>query len=296
MATPKTKQIPEKVEFTFVAQDILHVKQHQGTLQCLQLNATECIVDIPPYAILSHTWGGDEISFAKIVNPANDLTGRQGYDKIGSACLQAQSQHQALNHIWIDTCCIDKSSSAELTEAINSMYTWYARSEVCYAYLSDLEATAPLDQLGACRWFTRGWTLQELIAPECIIFFDAQWNRRGTKEDLAERLSHITGIDRDILLHRRRLSSVSVAQKMSWAAGRQTTRVEDSAYCLLGIFGVHHPFIYGEGKRAFRRLQDTIVSSVPDLSIFAWKLEPSLATTASKPQRREYSGNISWSG
>ncbi|KAK4102837.1 HET-domain-containing protein [Parathielavia hyrcaniae] len=250
----------------------------------------EFIDDIPPYAILSHTWGADEISFAEMVNPANGRTGSQGYDKIDSACLQAQNQHQPFDHIWIDTCCIDKSSSAELTEAINAMYTWYAHSEVCYAYLSDLEASAPLDQLGACRWFTRGWTLQELIAPKHIIFFDREWNMRGTKEDLAEALSHITGIDQDILLHRRQLSSVSVAQKMSWAAYRRTTRVEDTAYCLLGIFGVHLPFVYGEGERAFRRLQDTIVSSVPDLSIFAWKLAPPLASTTSTTQRRQYSG------
>jgi hypothetical protein len=252
-------------------------------------------IHIPPYAILSHTWDPDgrEVSFSEMANATNDLNSNQGFNKLDSACLKAKMGSEdcpALEYIWIDTCCIDKSSSAELTEAINSMYTWYARSEVCYAFLSDLEEAAPLDQLQECRWFTRGWTLQELIAPKRIIFFDAKWKTRGTKEDLAERLSHITGISQDILLHRRQLSSVSVAQKMSWAANRKTTRIEDTAYCLLGIFGVHLSFVYGEGERAFRRLQDTIVSSVPDLSIFAWKLEPPPAAAATNPGRRVYSG------
>jgi hypothetical protein len=248
---------------------------------------------IAPYAILSHTWEGQEVSFSDMANSANDLTGKHGYEKIDSACLQAQQHRPVLEYVWIDTCCIDKSSSGELAEAINSMYNWYARAEVCYAYLSDLKATAPLDDLHKCRWFERGWTLQELIAPKIMVFFDKAWNKRGTKEDLVERLSQITGIDEDILLHRRPLSSVSVAQKMSWAAGRQTTRIEDTAYCLLGIFGVHLPFLYGEGHRAFRRLQDTIVSSVPDLSIFAWRLHPTPCPAnpaESNSQRREYCG------
>ncbi|KAK4117990.1 hypothetical protein N657DRAFT_651756 [Parathielavia appendiculata] len=173
------------------------------------------------------------------------------------------------------------------------MYSWYAQAEVCYAYLSDLKTTAPLETLTNCHWFSRGWTLQELIAPKRMIFFDENWNQRGTKKDLVDRLSHKTGIPKAILLHQRPLSSVSVAQKMSWAAGRKTTKVEDTAYCLLGIFGVHLPFLYGEGHRAFRRLQDTIVSSVPDLSIFAWKLQPPPSSTDPAErnlQRREYCG------
>jgi hypothetical protein len=248
---------------------------------------------IPPYAILLHTWDEHEVLFGDMANSATGWTGKRGYHKIKSACLQAQEQQPALEYVWIDTCCIDKSSSGELAEAINSMYNWYARAEVCYAYLSDLEATASLDELHKCRWFTRGWTLQELIAPKRMVFFDEQWNKRGTKQDLVDRLSHIAGIDEDILLHQRPLSSVSVAQKMSWAAGRQTTRIEDTAYCLLGIFGVHLPFLYGEGHRAFRRLQDTIVSSVPDMSIFAWRLPPpssAVNPAESNSQRREYCG------
>jgi hypothetical protein len=238
-------------------------------------------------------WDEHEVLFGDMANSATDWTGKRGYHKIKSACLQAQEQQPALEYVWMDTCCIDKSSSGELAEAINSMYNWYAGAEVCCAYLSDLEATASLDELHKCRWFARGWTLQELIAPKKMVFFDKQWNERGTKQDLVERLSRITGIDGDILLHQRPLSSVSVAQKMSWAAGRQTTRIEDTAYCLLGIFGVHLPFLYGEGHRAFRRLQDTIVSSVPDLSIFAWRLSPpspSVDPAESNSQRREYCG------
>ncbi|KAK4118015.1 hypothetical protein N657DRAFT_659799 [Parathielavia appendiculata] len=213
--------------------------------------------DIPPYAILSHTWDEQEVSLS-------DMDTRRS---TGHA-----SWRSSLEYVWIDTCCIDKSSSGELAEAINSMYSRYAQAET----------TAPLETLTNCHWFSRGWTLQELIAPKRMIFFDENWNQRGTKKDLVDRLSHKTGIPKAILLHQRPLSSVSVAQKMSWAAGRETTKVEDTA-----------PFLYGEGHRAFRRLQDTIVSSVPDLSIFAWKLQPPPSSTDPAErnlQRREYCG------
>ncbi|KAI0878514.1 HET-domain-containing protein [Hypoxylon argillaceum] len=223
------------------------------------------------YAILSHTWEGEEVSFSDMKNPSSKA--KEVYKKIEMASKLADQA--GLRYVWIDTCCIDKSSSAELTEAINSMYRWYERSEVCFAYLSDLSSKLPLSEtLQDSRWFTRGWTLQELIAPKKVYFFDTDWNKRGSKDDLIEELEKITKISRHVLNHEQPLSDMAVAQKMSWAAGRKTTRVEDQAYCLLGIFDVNMPLLYGEEDKAFRRLQYEIIGRTADLSIFAWCLPP----------------------
>ncbi|KAM7194145.1 vegetative incompatibility protein HET-E-1 [Naviculisporaceae sp. PSN 640] len=250
---------------------------------------------IPPYAILSHTWDGEEALLTDVKSWTNShiLITHQGYQKIVKAREVARSQD--CKYIWIDTCCIDQSSSAELTEAINSMYGWYARAKVCYINPGGRPYVyKSREELDRCRWFSRGWTLQELIAPQNIIFYDADWNAIGTKKTLANKLSAITKIDRDILLHRKSLSTVSVAQKMSWAAGRKTTRTEDTAYCLLGIFGVHLPAIYGEKHRAFRRLQEAILNSESnDLSIFAWSRQPSTKLhrgNGKECKTREYCG------
>lgn len=223
------------------------------------------------YAILSHMWEDEEVLFSDMGSPR--FKTKEGYKKIKMAMKLADEA--GLRYVWIDTCCIDKSSSAELTEAINSMYRWYERSEVCYAYLSDLPSHLPLTaSLKHSRWFTRGWTLQELIAPKTVYFFDRNWNKRGAKSDFLEELSQITKISKYILGHDQPLSTVTVAQKMSWAAGRKTTRVEDQAYCLLGIFNVNMPLLYGEEEKAFQRLQYEIIGRTADLSIFAWCLPP----------------------
>ncbi|KAI0446088.1 heterokaryon incompatibility protein-domain-containing protein [Xylaria telfairii] len=219
------------------------------------------------YAILSHMWEDEEVSFSDMTSP--QFKTKEGFKKIKMAMKLANEA--GLQYVWIDTCCIDKSSSAELTEAINSMYRWYERSDVCYAYLSDLPSHLPLTiSLRHSRWFTRGWTLQELIAPKTVYFYDRHWNKRGAKEDFIEELSQITKISKYILGHEQPLSAATVAQKMSWAAGRNTTRVEDQAYCLLGIFDVNMPLLYGEEEKAFRRLQYEIIGRTADLSIFAW--------------------------
>jgi len=128
-----------------------------------------------------------------------------------------------------------------------------------------------------CSRFTRGWTPQELIAPQCMFFLDSWWhtNARGsTKASMIPLLTDITNIDVHLLDGSRLLSSFSVAQKMSWAASRKTTRVEDIAYSLLGIFDLSMPLLYGEGNRAFYRLQEAIMHSTPDLSILAWTALP----------------------
>lgn len=189
--------------------------------------------------------------------------------------MSDQAQKDGLEHIWVDTCCIDKSSSAELSEALNSMYQWYLRAQVCYVYLSDVEQSRGLDDFRRSRWFTRAWTLQELIAPPEVRFYDKSWTFLGKLSDkhLAQAVSDITGIDVNLLLHRSSLDDYSIAQRMSWAAHRHATRVEDLAYSLLGIFDVHMPMLYGEGSRAFTRLQLEIIKSSTDHSIFCWEHE-----------------------
>ena len=239
---------------------------------------------IPGYAILSHTWGDEEISFQDVQN--GGFEGKAGYQKIIFACRQAHSD--LLNYIWIDTCCIDKSSSSELSEAINSMFTWYRRAVICYAYLADVPGDCPeLDNndyvfqvsnsdwpriFSQSRWFTRGWTLQELLAPRNVLFYGSQWNYLGSKKQLCWSLSRITGISHRVLENIEAAREVCIATRMSWASRRETSRVEDRAYCLLGIFGVNMSMLYGEGRGAFFRLQQEIIKTSTDHSIFAWEI------------------------
>ncbi|KAK4213654.1 hypothetical protein QBC37DRAFT_463549 [Rhypophila decipiens] len=208
-----------------------------------------------------------------MTNP--DHKKKKGYDKIDMTCKLAL-QEDGLDYAWVDTCCIDKPSSAELSEAINSMFRWYQRSTICYGYLSDLQPSAQFENgLKDCRWWTRGWTLQELIAPTKFYFYDSVWKCWGSKRRFAQLVSQITGINIKILNHQARLSSVPVARRMAWAARRETTRIEDRAYSLLGIFGVNMPMLYGEEEKAVRRLQEEIIKQTADLSIFSWKLPAS---------------------
>ncbi|KIW23155.1 uncharacterized protein PV07_11375 [Cladophialophora immunda] len=222
---------------------------------------------VPPYMILSHTWAennDDEVSFQDMGSPSRVF--KPGYEKITHACHLASDQN--VGHVWIDTCCIDKSSSAELTESINSMFQYYRRAVSCLAYLEDLGPSD--DSLPECRWMTRGWTLQELIAPKHVEFYDKNWRHRGTKLDFAKAISEGANIPGPVLSGDKKLESCSVAERMSWAAERKTTRVEDMAYCLLGIFDVNMSLIYGEGPKAFRRLQEEIIKRNNDPTILAW--------------------------
>ncbi|RYP72636.1 hypothetical protein DL769_004421 [Monosporascus sp. CRB-8-3] len=230
---------------------------------------------VPAYAILSHTWGSteDECSFQEWQHlPAPAIERKKGFQKIECCCRQAAKD--GLEWVWIDTCCIDKTSSAELTEAINSMFRWYRNAKICYAYLSDVSRLGRpstfYQRLERSRWFTRGWTLQELIAPAEVIFYSMDWDRIGTKSELSTSISSITKINA-FFLDGKNLASASVAQRMSWAAHRETSRTEDIAYCLLGIFDVNMPLIYGEGMKAFQRLQEEIIKSYPyEYTLFAW--------------------------
>ncbi|KAI1429098.1 heterokaryon incompatibility protein-domain-containing protein [Xylaria sp. FL1777] len=217
---------------------------------------------IEDYAILSHTWGEEECSLQDMSSA--DVETRKGYVKIKFCCQQALID--GLNWAWVDTCCIDKTSTAELSEAINSMFRWYSNAKVCYAYLADVTHQ---DGLASSRWFSRGWTLQELIAPKVVRFYSVDWMSLGLKSELSVTLQEITGIDA-FVLSTGNLSRACVAMKMSWAASRNTTRIEDQAYSLMGIFDVNMPLIYGEGRKAFLRLQQEILRVSDDQSLFAW--------------------------
>lgn len=228
--------------------------------------------NVPAYAILSHTWGVDheELHLNDFRN--NHTTKLNRSRKFEGSCSQASMD--GFEYIWIDTCCIDRESSTELSEAINSMFRWYKDAEVCYAYLSDVDigdgSVEPSFTLGRSRWLTRGWTLQELLAPKTIRFYDKKWTCIGSKRELAHVLVDITGIPQPFLLGRASLRDASVAQRMSWASTRKTKRKEDMAYCLLGIFDISMPMIYGEGDRAFLRLQEHIMRHIRDDSILSW--------------------------
>lgn len=193
-------------------------------------------------------------------------------DKVKGFCKVAREAGYRL--AWNDACCIDKTSSAELSEAINSMFEWYRLSDMCYVYLADVShGDRPPDrrsEFRRSRWHKRGWTLQELIAPERVEFLTRDWRFLGTKTGLAPTLERITGVNVSILTGRAALDSVGVARRISWAYQRETTRVEDRAYSLMGLFGVHMSATYGEGDNAFIRLQEEIIRTIPDQSLFAW--------------------------
>ncbi|KAI0528003.1 heterokaryon incompatibility protein-domain-containing protein [Xylaria bambusicola] len=223
---------------------------------------------IPRYAILSHTWQENEVTFQDMkLDVAEKMI---GYRKVEMAC--SVSAARGFQYVWLDTCCIDKTSSAELSEAINSMYRWYEGAGACFAFLVDVDcdASVTVSHLRESSWFKRGWTLQELIAPAHIIFDNAKWEPIGTKAGLKQEISSITGVPIHILSGDS-IDTVSTAQIMSWASMRDTTRIEDIAYCLMGLFDVNMPLLYGEGEKAFIRLQEEIMKQSDDYSLFAWR-------------------------
>ena len=223
--------------------------------------------DVPRYAILSHTWGADteEVTFEDLMNGVGK--DKTGYNKIRFCGEQAR--RDGLRYIWVDTCCINKANNTELSEAINSMFRWYHNAAKCYVYLSDVSTTKrkASDQSSECpwesafrasRWFTRGWTLQELLAPGSVEFFSKEGKRLGDKRTLERQIHERTGITVPAL-RGTPLSQFGVDERLLWAKGRQTSRKEDEAYSLLGIFEVYMPLIYGEGRdNAFARLKDEI--------------------------------------
>ena len=236
-------------------------------LQSGNLSLTEDYTEhVPPYAILSHTWGKDteEVTF-------DDLRVGTYKDKIGYRKIEfcgEQAARDGFQYFWVDTCCINKLNLPELSEAINSMFRWYQNADRCYVYLSDVSkrcnANEPFSQstwkseFRHSRWFTRAWTLQELIAPKSVEFFSQEGVLLGDKGSLELSLHEITGVSVEIL-RGKPLIELTVQERMLWAAKRTAKRKEDEAYALLGIFGLHMPMIYGEGREnAFIRLEREI--------------------------------------
>jgi hypothetical protein len=219
---------------------------------------------IPPYAILSHTWGKDieEVTFEDLENGTAEA--KAGYEKIWFCGEQAKED--CLEYFWVDTCCINKANLTELSTAIVSMFRWYRNATRCYVYLSDvpnpeLDSNEELirpsceTSIRNSKWFKRGWTLQELLAPSSVEFFSRERKRLGDKRSLKQQIREITGIA-DSALQGAPLSQFSVAERFSWIGGRETKLEEDEAYSMLGIFEVSMPLIYGEGRyKAFRRLR-----------------------------------------
>jgi len=221
---------------------------------------------VPLYAILSHTWGKDteEVNFDDF--KAGTYKGKTGYRKI-QFCGE-QAARDGLQYFWVDSCCINKSNHTELSEAINSMFSWYGNAAKCYVYLSDVSTRSDTDDSFSpslwklafrdSRWFTRAWTLQELIAPHSVEFFSREGERLGDKRSLELSIHEITRIPLEVF-RGKPLTQLSVQERMQWAVNRTAKRKEDEAYSLLGIFGLHMPLIYGEGREnAFVRLQEEI--------------------------------------
>jgi hypothetical protein len=229
------------------------------------LSLTEFFEDgIPEYAILSHRWGAEEVTF-------RDLTDGTSKDKAGFPKIQfcgEQARRDGLQYFWVDTCCIDKSNSTELSEAINSIFRWYRDATKCYVYLPDVSRLhsnsadnsneAWESTFRKSEWFRRGWTLQELIAPASVDFFSRERELLGNKASLERHICEVTGIPATAL-RGSPLSDFSITERLSWAASRETFRQEDKAYSLLGIFDVNMPLIYSEGKdKAMNRLREEI--------------------------------------
>jgi hypothetical protein len=222
--------------------------------------------EVPPYAILSHTWVEDqEITFKDLTN--NSGEDKPAYEKI--RFCRERTRHDSLWYFWVDTCCINKANFTELSQAINSMFRWYRNATRCYVYLSDVSTIKQKagDQsfefsweaaFRGSRWFTRGWTLQELLAPRSVEFFSREGKWLGDKRTLERQIFEITRISNKAL-RGAPLSQFGVDERMSWAKHRHTRRKEDKAYSLLGIFDICMPLIYGEGEdNAFTRLREVI--------------------------------------
>jgi hypothetical protein len=221
---------------------------------------------LPPYAILSHTWiEGQEVIYDELI--AGTGKEQAGYDKL-RFCAERAAQ-DGLQYFWVDTCCIDKRNNTELGTAINSMFRWYQQAVKCYVYLSDVSVKKRkihdtglqhtwVQAFRQSKWFTRGWTLQELVAPQIVEFFSKEGQALGSKISLERDIHEITQIPQKAL-RGSRLTEFSVDERMSWAVRRKTNIKEDKAYCLFGIFGVFMPLIYGEGEEhAYKRLKDEI--------------------------------------
>ncbi|KAK4897576.1 hypothetical protein LTR27_004720 [Elasticomyces elasticus] len=242
------------------------------------------------YSILSHCWSQNkedpEVSHQAFLSGKFDRNG-SGWRKIRRCCRL--SKQRGFDWTWIDMCCVDKTSSAELSETTNSMFAWYRDAAECYVFMDDVE-TISVRQFSVSRWWSRGWTLQELLAPTAVFFFNKDNVFLGTRDSLADLVSHASGIGHEFVTRKRTIYEASIAQRMSWASRRETTRREDEAYALLGIFDVNIPLLYGEGERAFLRLQEEIIRQSDDQTILAWSVPAKRRKTESNKQKKKCLG------
>lgn len=240
------------------------------------------------YAVLSHRWLPQEITLDQFgshvveeLKSGSTVLSPQ-LDKIRGTCETAHNK--GIKWVWIDSCCIDKRDLVETAKSINAMYRWYRDSILCIVYLYDVKKNAAIsiqdphifDRLGQDKpseWFSRGWTLQELLAPRQMEFYDKEWTYIGSKKKLRVSIASVSGIDESYLTGKNDFREACIAQKMSWMSGRTTTKEEDIAYGMIGLFGITLMPVYGEGMRAFTRLQENLMSSrFMDESLFAWKM------------------------
>ncbi|EIW77604.1 hypothetical protein CONPUDRAFT_62115, partial [Coniophora puteana RWD-64-598 SS2] len=209
--------------------------------------------------MFSHRWGEGEPTYT-----LEKLKGNSpGYQKLKMFLNEASERGFAL--AWSDTCCIDKTSSAELDEAIRSMFRWYRNSALCIVHLAQ---TVEMDDISKDEWFRRAWTLQELLAPWCIKFLNKEWIPLTDDENDKFIVRSVTRIPEILFSDDISNHKTPVADKLVWAAGRVSTRREDMAYSLMGLLGVSIQSAYGEGgDRAFRRLLEAIINELHDPSV-----------------------------
>ena len=231
------------------------------------LKFSEYFYDIPKYIIASHRWKAGTEATIKDIGKKRD-TDKDGYRKVNDFAKYVREHIGHVEWLWIDTCCVDQSSSQEVTEAVNSMFRWYSQAEACLAYLADVKDASEEQALRQSDWFRRGWTLQELLAPHVLVFLSRDWKMIGYKggggwtksgfkvsdgPELETTIATITGIPEDVLLNYNRSKSYSVKERLTWIAGRHTTREEDMSYSLLGMFDVTMTVTYGEGAEMARQ-------------------------------------------
>ncbi|KAF8961870.1 hypothetical protein BDZ97DRAFT_1733502 [Flammula alnicola] len=271
-----------------ITEEYLAQKRETNTIYFVQRDTLvrDCIKERIRYAILSHTWLEDEVTFEDWKLGRN-LSG-PGYEKLQRFCQVAAAEYE-VSLGWMDTICINKDSTSELDESIRSMYRWYENSFICLTYLAN---TTSLDDMPDDRWFTRGWTLQELLSPQRIKFYGKTWTPLTAKEIDNDKPSYSVGatpapihrvIEKatgitysEMVFFKPGLQGGEISRRMVWAAKRTTTRGEDRAYSLMGIFSVTFTIAYGEGvERAFFRLVEQILNSYRNiLDILNWARMP----------------------
>ncbi|KAH7890839.1 heterokaryon incompatibility protein-domain-containing protein [Phlebopus sp. FC_14] len=255
------------------------VQEADGVTYYLEVEIKRLVKKRIKYAILSHRWFEDaeEPSLHKFSSKATKNLA--GYKKLVIFCEKAQKEY-GCSLAWVDTCCIDRSSSSELDEAIRSMFRWYQNAHICIAYLAESTSLASFDSE---VWFTRGWTLQELLAPTRMKFYGKGWLPISASENDKDDAAVLDALTRVTTISEYRLRSFApgpqgAREKLMWASTRRTTRIEDTAYSLLGVFNISMSIAYGEGARAFYRLMVEIIQVCYEWDLFVFSGPPSLAS------------------